>query len=181
MKKLYCVVVVAVLFASTSAEAQVAQPAATKPLVMTVQNVTAASEARAGAPRRHEHAVHGDTLHYRLTFSNTQSGPIRNVQFDNPIPKGLSYVDVSAKASTQARIEFSIDGGESYSGQPMVEVVENGVRRNVPAEPAQYTHVRWTATGAVAPGATVVAEFRAVLNGAATQPRATAGSRPLQP
>jgi uncharacterized repeat protein (TIGR01451 family) len=180
MKWSWAGIVMVAVFAA-SAEAQVAQPQVANPLVMTVHNVTAASQARAGTPRSHEHAVEGDTLHYRLTFSNTQASPLRNVQFDNPIPTGLGYVDVSAKASTQARIEFSIDGGESYSLQPMVEVEENGIRRRVPADPSQYTHVRWKSTGAVAPGATVVAEFRAVLTGVPAPPKATAGSGSRQP
>jgi len=106
----------------------------------------------------------GDVIRYSLQFTNTQEQAVRNVVFSNPVPQGLRYVLESATANVpNVAITFSIDGGTTYSAQPMIEVVENGERRNVPAPAAMYTHVRWTVEGWVQPGGQVTAEFRAEL------------------
>ena len=106
----------------------------------------------------------GDELRYRLRYTNTRSEAVRNVVFSNPVPRGLQYVGGSASvAAADAAVTFSIDGGKSYSAQPMIEVMEAGKRRNVPAPAAMYTHVRWTVPGLVESGAQVTAEFRAAL------------------
>jgi uncharacterized repeat protein (TIGR01451 family) len=106
----------------------------------------------------------GDVLRYAIRFTNTQEQAGRNVVFSNPVPQGLRYVIGSAAADARdAAITFSIDGGRTYSAQPMIEVVENGERRSVPAPARMYTHVRWTLEGWVQPGGQVSAEFRAEL------------------
>jgi uncharacterized repeat protein (TIGR01451 family) len=75
----------------------------------------------------------GDVLRYSLRFTNTQAAPVRNIVFSNPIPAGLHYVTESATADAAGVIvTFSIDGGRTYSARPMIEVVENGERHNVP-------------------------------------------------
>jgi len=113
----------------------------------------------------------GDVIRYQLQFTNRQDVPVRNVVFANPIPSGLRYVAASAASgAADATITFSIDGGKSFSTQPMIEVVENGERRSIPAPPQMYTHVRWTLAGWVQPGAQVTAEFHAELPAPAGQP-----------
>jgi uncharacterized repeat protein (TIGR01451 family) len=134
------------------------------PLEVSVKNETAAKEAEAGVPRTHIHALPGDTLRYRLSFTNTRAAALRNVRFDNPVPGGLRYVAGSAGASAASRVEFSIDGGQTFNERPLVEIVDDsGARRMISADPASYTHVRWTAPGPVDAGASVVAEFRAAV------------------
>jgi hypothetical protein len=84
--------------------------------------------------------------------------------FTNPVPAGLRYVDRSAGADRQdVAVEYSTDGGKTYAATPMVTEVVDGKRVQRPATPEQYTHVRWTVQGSIAPGATVTAEFRAEL------------------
>jgi len=140
-----------------------------QPLVITAQNRTAAQQAAAGSRRADDRARPGDVVRYRLAFTNPSGGSLRGVVLSDPIPAGTQYVDGSATtARADARLEFSADGGRSWSARPMETVVVNGasVRRAVPS--TRFTHVRWTVDGAVAPGATVVAEFDA---------RVTAGSQ----
>jgi uncharacterized repeat protein (TIGR01451 family) len=106
----------------------------------------------------------GDVVRYALRFTNTQTQAVRNVVFSNPVPQGLRYVPGSAAAdATNAAITFSIDGGRTFSTQPMIEVVEDGERRSVPAPARMYTHVRWTVEGWIQPQGQVTAEFRAEL------------------
>lgn len=133
-----------------------------------------ASQAPRGA-RPDDRARPGDVVRYRLTFTNITPGAVRGVTLANPLSAGMRFVGGSARADrADARLEYSADGGRTFSAQPMEEVVVDGqrVRRAVPAE--RYTHVRWTVDGNVAPGATVVAEFDARV-GAGTPAPATSG------
>jgi uncharacterized repeat protein (TIGR01451 family) len=136
-----------------------AQSAAPRPLVVTAENLMA--KGRSGNA---EAVLPGDVLRYRLQFTNQNSGDVRGVVFTNPVPTGLRYVDGSAAADRDdVLVEYSTDGGKTYSPRPMVTEVVAGKRTQKPALPEQYTHVRWTVRGSIASGASVTAEFRATL------------------
>ena len=139
----------------------VAQAQSPKALVITAHNVTAAA---ASGRKNSTLARPGDEIRYTLVFTNLTQGPVKNVQFEDPIPHGLVYVLGSAAARQPTRIAFSIDGGKTYSAEPTIEVEENGHKVTKPAPRELYTHVRWTVLESVAPGAQVTAEFRAQLN-----------------
>jgi len=144
------------------------QPQATDRLVVTAENLMAGDERhqawaeRGGNPTD---VLPGDVVRFTLRFTNPAEQPVRDVVFSNPVPQGMHYVAGSAAASSDsATITFSIDGGATYSAQPMVEVTDDaGQRRTVPAPPESYTYVRWTVRDWVQPGAQVTAEFRAEL------------------
>lgn len=140
-----------------------AQTPAPKALVITAHNVTA--EAATGRANK-TLARPGDVIRYALVFTNQTAGPVKNIQFVDPLPKGLVYVLGSAKADHPVQLEYSIDGAKSYVAQPMIEVVENGKKVQKPAAGELYTHVRWTVLGSLAPGAKVLAEFRAQVSAA---------------
>jgi uncharacterized repeat protein (TIGR01451 family) len=143
-----------------------AQHAAAPSLSVAALNTTAAAET--GHPARTV-ARPNDVLRYTLTFTNPTARPLANVELKNPVPAGVHYVGGSTHASrADARVEFSIDGGRTWSAQPMETVLVNGqpVTRAVPAE--RYTHVRWTVGGSVAPKATVTADFEARVDGSGT-------------
>lgn len=155
---------VAAFAALPHAQAQQGRPVppAGPTFVMSARNVTAAEAASRGTARRDSAALPGDEVRYSMVFTNTTDGAIRNVTLDNPLPAGLQYVAGSARATrAEAPAEFSVDGGRTYSAQPMETVVVNGVRTSRPVPTERYTHVRWVIRGAVAPRATVTAEFSA--------------------
>src|SRR5256712_12826173 len=106
-----------------------AQPQAPTPLVITAHNVTAAT-----APARDNSAVArpGDVIRYTLVFTNVTAGPVKNIQFVDPIPKGMVYVLGSATGDRPVRVEYSIDGGQSYSARPVIAVVEAGKKLEPP-------------------------------------------------
>jgi len=132
---------------------------AQRPLVVTAQNLNAAS--RGGGSQT---VLPGDVLRYQLRFTNQNRGDVRGVVFTNPVPAGLRFIDGSAGADRQdVTVEYSADSGKSFSANPIVTEVVAGKRVQKPASPAQYTHVRWTVRGSIAPGASVTAEFRASL------------------
>jgi uncharacterized repeat protein (TIGR01451 family) len=148
---------------TSSAHAQQSAPAASA-LVVKAENRTAAAAAARGARRRDAQVRAGDVLRYTLTFTNTAGRPVREVALQNPVAAGLQFVGGSAAASRDdARAEFSADGGRSWSAQPTETVTIDGAAVTRPVAPERFTAVRWTVTGFVAPGATVVAHFDARL------------------
>ena len=143
------------------------QGQAPKPLVLTARNMMAgdsAHRALAAAGRDPSALLPGDVVGYELRFSNLLRDSVRAVVFDNPVPGGMRYVDQTATSDrTDVLVEFSADGGKSFSAAPTIERMVDGRQVNVPAPPDSYTHVRWRVTGWVAPGAQVTAQFRARL------------------
>jgi len=133
-----------------------AQGRGSSSLVVTAQNVTAATSGRADKSV----AQPGDEIRYRLVFTNVTAGPVKNIQFVDPIPSGMVYVLGSATSDQRVHPEYSVDGGRTYAAQPLINVVEDGkqVQKHAPAE--QYTHVRWTVVGSLARGAQVSVDFR---------------------
>ncbi len=147
-----------------------AQSAEPKPLVITAVNMTAESAKKAGQERNDKAMARpGDLLGYNLAFTNVTHGSVTNVQFVDPLPQGLMYRTGSARADKPVRIEYSIDGGKSYTAQPTIIVVENGKRVEKPAPREAYTHIRWTVSGPLAPGAQVTAGFQAEVGKSASE------------
>lgn len=145
------VLAVVLLAAGSAVQAQ-------EPLVVSVANVTMAADSVRSA-RPSAEALPNDTLEYELTFTNTQGRELRNVVFTNPIPQGLVLLSGSVRTSAAASVAYSIDGGATYSEQPMVTVTEGGRTVRRPADPSSYTHIRWTVMEGVAPNAGVTAEY----------------------
>lgn len=107
----------------------------------------------------------GDVLEYRLVFINHGSNPIRRVIFTDGIPAGTRYIDGSASPSrTGAQVEFSVDGGRTYSLAP-VDSSRIGGRLTVkPMDASLYSHVRWSMGSPLAPGDSTVALFRVAVD-----------------
>ena len=103
----------------------------------------------------------GHVVEYRLVFTNITGRPVKNIQFTDPLPEGMYYLQGTAGADREdVDVEFSLDGGTSYSEQPMVEVVVDGRTEQRPASPETYTHIRWTVHGELQPDAKVAAAFQ---------------------
>ena len=107
----------------------------------------------------------GDAVRYLLVFANPTDGPLRSVVFDDPIPQGFVYTLGTATADPDSvLIEFSVDGGQTFTTEPTVDVRdEAGQLVRQPAPAAAYTHIRWTVQGELAQGASVTASFDATL------------------
>ena len=119
------------------------------------------------APDRDPNRVtRGDVVEYRLVFTNITGRPVDNIQFTDPLPEGMHYLQGTAGADREdVDVEFSLDGGTSYSEQPMVEVVVEGRTELRPASPEVYTNIRWTVHGEVQPDASVTAAFQVRFRG----------------
>jgi uncharacterized repeat protein (TIGR01451 family) len=157
MKLVRSLLVATLAVALVSPRFALAQGQGAQALVITAHNVTAEAAADRGAKAI---AKPGDEIRYSLVFTNVTKASVKNVQFVDPIPSGMVYVLGSAAADQPVRLEYSIDGGKSYSAQPVVLKVEDGKKVEQPAPRELYTHVRWTVLASVAPGAKVSAELR---------------------
>lgn len=141
------------------------QATSPKALEMTATNLMAGDARHKEAAKQTSDpnaVMAGDVIRYTLVFTNLRPDSVRNVQFTNPLPGGLQYLAGSAGVDrSDVTIDFSIDGGKSWSAQPMIEVVVDGKPVRQPAPVAQYTDVRWTVRGWVMPKATVTADYKA--------------------
>ena len=152
-----------VALASAASAQRAAARSAVPSLAVAALNTTAAAE-----PARPARTVvrPNDVLRYTLTFTNPTARTLANVELKNPMPAGVHFVPGSTHASrADARVEFSADGGQSWSEHPMETALVDGqpVQRLVAAD--RYTHVRWIVGGKVAPKATVTADFEARVDG----------------
>jgi len=140
-----------------------------RPLVVTAVNLMAGNaqhqeyEASGGDPAA---MLPGDVVRYELQFTNLTADSVRQVVFQNAVPAGLEFVAESAGADrVDVSVEFSIDGGATYTATPMAETVFEGETVLQPAPPETYTHIRWTLSGWLQPQAELTAEYRARLPG----------------
>lgn len=105
--------------------------------------------------------VPGDVVVYTITYTNISDESAENVVVTNPISSDLTYVDESA-FGPGSRIDFSVDGGTTYATAEELTVTEDGITRA--AQPADYTHIRWSMADDLAAGAQGIARFKARLN-----------------
>jgi uncharacterized repeat protein (TIGR01451 family) len=100
----------------------------------------------------------GEVVYYTLRITNPTAAFARNVTVVQPVPANTAYIADSA-AGPAAIVTFSVDGGRTFAPANALTVNVEGLTQ--PAQPAQYTHIRWQLRNALAPGATALARFRA--------------------
>lgn len=112
-----------------------------------------------------DEAVQGDLLFYTISFKNEGTEPATNVQLDNPISNGTTYVADSAYGQG-SEILFSIDEGKTYK-KPVSLTYEvtnaNGKKESLKAEPEKYNAIRWVVQE-IAPGKSGKAGFTVLVN-----------------
>ncbi len=87
----------------------------------------------------------GDVLRYVVETSNGGDIAAKNLVVEQPIPAEMTYVLDSQKGNSEATAVYSIDNGETFVAEPMVEVtLEDGTKEMQPAPAEAYTHVKWS-------------------------------------
>ena len=104
--------------------------------------------------------VPGVEVTWTVTANNICKQPSDKVTINNAVPAHMTYVASSA-TGPGADVTFSLDG-KTFGHADQLTVTENGATRA--ARAAEYKHIRWVFKDSLAPGATAVARFRAVLN-----------------
>ena len=106
----------------------------------------------------------GDVIRYRLTLTNTTPKAIRQAVLLNRIPSRLEIVPESHRVSrSDAQLEFSVDGGRSFSARPVEEISAASGMTSRAISSDRFTHLRWTLASWLAPGATITAQYNARL------------------
>ena len=87
----------------------------------------------------------GDVLRYTIDGANSGDVEAENLIITQAIPAEMTYVLASATpVEAAAELIYSIDGGETFVAEPMVEVtLPDGTIELQPAPAEAYTHVRW--------------------------------------
>ncbi len=102
----------------------------------------------------------GEILDWTMTSENEGTAPALDYKTVGHIPRGTEFVPGSAKADG-AKTVFSIDGGKSFSPQPMIEEKQaDGSTKRVPAPPAMYTEIRYEWADALSQGGKLSASYK---------------------
>lgn len=102
----------------------------------------------------------GDEVFYNLDFSNQSDEAAANVQLVMPVPSAVAYIENSATGDG-SEIAFSADGGKTFSQRGQLKVSIDGEERL--AKASQITHIRWSFSDDIAPGASGDVGYLAVL------------------
>ncbi len=102
----------------------------------------------------------GEILDWTINAENSGNAPALQYKTVGHIPRGTEFVAGSAKADG-AKTVFSIDGGKSYSPQPMIEEKQaDGSVKRVPAPTSMYTEVRYEWADPLAQGGKLSASYK---------------------
>lgn len=103
--------------------------------------------------------VPGDVVIFTTIYTNGGKKPAEKVVITNPLPAHMDYMDQSAEGKG-TKIEFSVDGGKSYSAPDKLLVTDSrGGKRK--AGPPDYTGIKWTLSKPLPPGGTGSVSYKA--------------------
>ena len=135
--------------------ANAARPEVKVKLVGTVERdskVTALEKAAVVKP--------GEVLTWTVDAVNVGTAPALEYRAITQIPRGTEYVKDSAVAEG-AKALYSIDGGNTFSAQPMIEQKQaDGSVKLTPAPISMYTSIRYEWANPLAQGAQVKAAYK---------------------
>ena len=158
---LLALVVVALVGGAAFAQRQLKAAGAGRP---EVKVELSGSVERAGARLaldKVEHVKPGEILDWQIVSSNDGGAAARDYKAVGHIPAGTTFVPGSAAAESGSSVTYSIDGGKTFSTQPVVEERQaDGSVKRVPAPAAMYTEVRYEWSDALAAGGKLTASYK---------------------
>jgi uncharacterized repeat protein (TIGR01451 family) len=108
-----------------------------------------------------ENVKPGEVLDWQILSSNDGTGAARDYKAVGHIPAGTVLVAGSAAGESGSTVTYSIDGGKTFSTQPVVEERQtDGSVKRVPAPVSMYTEVRYEWSDAFAPGGKLSASYK---------------------
>lgn len=103
----------------------------------------------------------GETLDWTITSQNEGTAPAHEYKTVGQIPKGTIFIAGSATADGTASVTYSIDNGQSYAAQPVIEEKQaDGSSKRVPAPVSMYTQVRYEWADPLADGGKLAASYK---------------------
>lgn len=103
----------------------------------------------------------GEVLQWQINSTNEGTASARDYKTVGHIPAGTAFVAGSAVAVEGSTVTFSIDGGKTFSTQPIIEQKQaDGTVKKVPAPASMYTEVRYEWSDALAAGGKLSASYK---------------------
>lgn len=103
----------------------------------------------------------GEVLDWTIVSENSGNAAALEYKAVGHIPRGTTFVEGSAKADGSGKAMFSIDGGKSFSAQPMIEENQaDGTVKLIPAPASMYTEIRYEWADPLAQGGKLSASYR---------------------
>lgn len=103
----------------------------------------------------------GETLDWTIDSANAGAGDAKNYRVVGQIPAGTLYVAGSASGDDAPSAAYSIDGGKTFSAQPLIEEKQaDGSVKQVPAPAALYTQIRFEWAKDLASHSRLAARYR---------------------
>ncbi|HEV3470654.1 MAG TPA: hypothetical protein VG148_15125 [Pyrinomonadaceae bacterium] len=101
----------------------------------------------------------GEILEWQIVSSNEGTAAARDYKAVGHIPEGTALVPQSAEGGSV--VTYSVDGGKTFSTQPIVEERQpDGTVKRVPAPVSMYTEVRYEWSDALAAGGKLSASYK---------------------
>jgi uncharacterized repeat protein (TIGR01451 family) len=114
-----------------------------RPLVKVVLSGTVERNKQTLALDKVKEVKSGEVLHWNLVSENSGNAGADEYKAVGQIPAGTVFVADSAQAENSV-VAYSIDGGKTFSQQPMIEEKQaDGSVKQVPAPVSMYTQVRF--------------------------------------
>ena len=108
-----------------------------------------------------ENVKPGEVLDWQIVSSNEGTGDARDYKAVGHIPAGTALVAGSPSGENGSSVTYSIDGGKTFSTQPVVEERQaDGTVKRVPAPVSMYTEVRYEWSDALAAGGKLSASYK---------------------
>jgi hypothetical protein len=103
----------------------------------------------------------GEILEWQITSVNEGAGAAREYKATGHIPEGTMLVAGSAVGENGSTVTYSIDGGKTFSTQPIVEEKQaDGSVKKMAAPVSMYTEVRYEWKDELAAGGRLNASYK---------------------
>jgi uncharacterized repeat protein (TIGR01451 family) len=108
-----------------------------------------------------ENVKPGEVLDWQIVSSNDGTAAASDYKAVGHIPEGTTFVAGSAAGESGSTVTYSIDGGKSFSTQPVIEERQpDGTVKRVAAPVSMYTEVRYEWADSLAAGGKLSASYK---------------------
>jgi uncharacterized repeat protein (TIGR01451 family) len=103
----------------------------------------------------------GEKIHWNVVSKNEGNANAEGFKTVVKVPEGTSFVSGTARGDASANVTYSIDGGKSFTEQPMVDEKQiDGTVKKVPALVSTYTNIQFQWESSLAAGNYLAAEYQ---------------------
>jgi uncharacterized repeat protein (TIGR01451 family) len=108
-----------------------------------------------------ENVKPGEVLDWQIVSSNDGTAAAGDYKAVGHVPEGTSFVAGSAAGEAGSTVTYSIDGGKTFSTQPVIEERQpDGTVKKVAAPVSMYTEVRYEWADSLAAGGKLSASYK---------------------